>query len=208
MDFQKRRFQLLVFVLGYTSLSFIAGLCRDMAGQTASSQIGKFSIFDCFDGGSGTLVCGVKESVKLYTNNIRTVHAEMARNKAIESAIADALSQGIESKAAAKQAQKAGAKAAKVANKNANRILGPIVSSGFDLIEVMYYEGTVTEGVSRGAGTLFGTYFVGFLGEEKFGKIGYLVGSTLGSWIGGKIGLMTYDVANALHFLLNMGRVE
>ncbi|KAL8264935.1 hypothetical protein R6Q59_023065 [Mikania micrantha] len=206
MDFGKRKFQFLAFVVGYASLSSIAGLCRYKAGTTPS-QTGKFSIFDCFDGGSGTLICGVKESVKLYTNNIRAAHVELARNKAVESSLADALSQGIASKAASKQAQKAGDKAAKVANKNANRILGPIVSSGWDLFEVIYHEGYVTEGVLRGAGTLFGTYVVGFLGEERFGKIGYLVGSTLGSWIGGKIGLMAYDVANGISFLLHLGRM-
>lgn len=179
-----------------------------MAGETTSIQIGKFSIFDCFDGGTVTLIFGVKESVKLYTNNIRTVHVELARNKAIESALADALSQGIESKTAAKQSQKVGSKAAKVANKNANRILGPIVSCGWDLFEVIYYQGYVSEGILRGSGTLFGTYIVGFLGEEKFGKIGYLVGSTLGSWIGGKIGLMACDVVNGMYFLLHMGQMQ
>ncbi|KAI3755051.1 hypothetical protein L1987_54844 [Smallanthus sonchifolius] len=207
MAFQRRRFQFLAFIAGYMFLSYIARSCRNMVGMTPS-QTGKFSIFDCFDGGSGTIVCGVKESIKLYTNNIRTMHVEVARNKAIESSLADALTQGIESKAAAKQAKKAGDKAAKLANKNANRILGPIVSSGWDLFEVVYYEGYVTEGVLRGAGTLFGTYVVGFLGEERFGKLGYLVGSTLGSWIGGKIGLMAYDVANGMHFLLRMGRMQ
>ncbi|XP_071740469.1 uncharacterized protein [Rutidosis leptorrhynchoides] len=185
-----------------------------MVGDTGQSKAGRFSIFDCFDGGTGTIVCGVKESVKLYTNNIKTAHVELIKNKAIESALADALSQGIESKVAAKQAQKAGAKAAKVANKNANRILGPIVSSGWDVFEVIYYQGYVTEGLLRGAGTLFGTYIVGFLGEEKFGRFGYLIGSAVGSWIGGKIGLMAYDVANVMeaqkHFdeFANFGRVS
>ncbi|MFS7919281.1 hypothetical protein Hanom_Chr03g00210891 [Helianthus anomalus] len=107
----------------------------------------------------------------------------------IESSLADTRSQGIESKAAAKQAEKPGDKAAKIANKNANRLLGPIVSSGWDLFEVIYYQGYVTEGALRGAWTLVGTYILGFLGEEKFGRFGYLVVSTLGSWIGGKLGL-------------------
>ncbi|MFS7919263.1 hypothetical protein Hanom_Chr03g00210681 [Helianthus anomalus] len=118
---------------GHIGLS--AGLCRKIVG----SLVGKFSIFDFLYGGSGTLVCVVKESVKLYVNNIRTTHVELARKKAVESSLADARSQGIESKAAAKQAEKAGDKAAKIANKNANRILGPIVSSGWDLFEVIYY---------------------------------------------------------------------
>ncbi|KAK9077009.1 hypothetical protein SSX86_005344 [Deinandra increscens subsp. villosa] len=183
-----------------------AGSCREKVG-TIPSQTKKFSIFDCFDGGSGTLVCAVKESVKLYTTNIKTTHVELARNKVIESSLADALSQGIEHKAATKQAQKDGDKAAKVANKIANRVLGPIVSSSWDLFEVIYYQGYVSEGVLRGSGTLFGTYVFGFLGEERFGRFGYLVGSTLGSWIGGKIGLMAYDVVNGVSFLLRLGRM-
>ncbi|KAM0036370.1 hypothetical protein Hdeb2414_s0014g00425591 [Helianthus debilis subsp. tardiflorus] len=180
------------------------GLYRKIVG----SPVGKFSIFDFLYGGSGTLVCVVNESVKLYVNNIRTTHVELARKKAVESSLGDAHSQGIESKAAAKQAEKGRDKAAKIANKNANRILGPIVSFGWDLFEVIYYQGYVTEGALRGAGTLVGTYILGFLGEEKFGTFGYLVGSTLGSWIGGKIGLMYYEVANGIHFVLRMGRTK
>ncbi|KVH87608.1 uncharacterized protein LOC112503325 [Cynara cardunculus var. scolymus] len=208
MDLKKKRYQFLAFVIGYMFLSHIAGRCRETVGERGSSQTGKFSILDCFDGGSGTVVCGVKESVKYYTNNIRTVHVELARNKAFESSLADALSQGIETKTATKQAKKAGDKAAKIANKNANRILGPIVSSGWDLFEVIYYQGSVTEGSLRSAGTLCGTYMMGFLAEERYGKLGYLIGSQLGSWIGGKIGLMAYDVVNAMHFLLHIGRIE
>ncbi|GJY19057.1 hypothetical protein Tco_0390548 [Tanacetum coccineum] len=113
------------------------------------------------------VACVVKEGVKLYTYNNRSLHVEVARNKAIEASIADAISQGLEAQAAAKQAQKDGAKAAKEATRKAKRIIGPIISSGF----------------------------------------GYLVGSELGSWAGGRIGLMVYDIVNGVHFLLT-GQTE
>lgn len=208
MDFQKKRFQFIAFVVGVIVLSFTAEKCREMVGETGSSQSGKFTIFNCLDGGSGTVACLVKTGVKLYTYNIRTVHVEVARNKAIEASLADAISQGMEPKAAAQQAQKDGAKAAKMATRKAKRIIGPIISSGWDFFEAIYYGGTITEGFLRGTGTLFGTYFVGYLGEERFGRFGYLVGSQFGSWIGGRIGLMVYDVANGVHFLLGFGQLD
>ncbi|GKA14320.1 hypothetical protein Tco_0693966 [Tanacetum coccineum] len=207
MDIQKRRIQLIVFIIGVIILSFTAEKCRLLVGETGSSQSGKFTIFNCLDGGSGTLACVVKEGVKLYTYNIRSLHVEVARNKAIEASIADAISQGLEAQAAAKQAQKDGAKAAKEATRKAKRIIGPIISSGWDFFEAIYYGGTVTEGFLRGTGTLFGTYFIGYLGEERFGRFGYLVGSELGSWAGGRIGLMVYDIVNGVHFLLT-GQTE
>ncbi|XP_076958082.1 uncharacterized protein LOC143633717 [Bidens hawaiensis] len=206
MDFQKKRFQLLGFVIGVIVLSFTAEKCRQLVGETSSSQSGKFTIFNCFDGGSGTAACLVKEGVKLYTYNIRTLHVEVARNKAIEASIADAISQGMEPKASAKKAQQDGAKAAKQATRKAKRIIGPIISSGWDFFEAIYYGGTITEGALRGTGTLFGTYFIGYLGEERFGRFGYLIGSQFGSWIGGRMGLMVYDIVNGVHFLLHFGQ--
>lgn len=208
MDFQKKRIQFLGFIVGVIVLSFTAEKCRELVGETGSSQSGKFTIFNCLDGGSGTLACLVKEGVKLYTYNIRTLHVEVARNKAIEASIADAIAQGMEPKAAAKQAQKDGAKAAKMATRKAKRIIGPIISSGWDFFEAIYYGGTVTEGFLRGTGTLFGTYYVGYLGEERFGRFGYLVGSQFGSWIGGRIGLMVYDIANGVSFVFGFGQLE
>lgn len=208
MDFQKKRFQFIGFIVGVIVLSFAAEKCRQMVGETASSQSGKFTIFNCLDGGSGTLACVVKEGVKLYTYNIRTVHVEAARNKAIETSLADAILQGLEAKAAAQKAQKDGAKAAKLATRKTKRIVGPIISSGWDFFEAIYYGGTITEGFLRGTGTLFGTYGIGYLGEERFGRFGYLVGSQFGSWIGGRIGLMVYDIVNGVHFLLQFGQTE
>ncbi|CAI9277565.1 unnamed protein product [Lactuca saligna] len=105
------------------------------------------------------------------------------RNKVIEASLADAISQGMEAKAAAKQAQKDGAKAAKMAPRKAKRIIGPIISSGWDFFEAIYYGGTVTEGFLKGTGTFSRTYFAG-------------------------IGLMVYDIANGVYLLLGIGQFE
>lgn len=177
-------------------------------GEDASSQSGKFTILNCFDMGSGTVACGVKEGVKLYFYNIRASHVERARNVAIEKALADAISQGLSHIDAAKQAQKEGAKAAKLAKRQAKRIIGPIIAAGWDFFEAIYYGGTVTEGFIRGTGTLFGAYAGGFLGEQRLGRFGYLVGSHLGSWAGGRIGLMVYDVVNGVQLLLQFVQSE
>ncbi|WOH09574.1 hypothetical protein DCAR_0729031 [Daucus carota subsp. sativus] len=176
--------------------------CRQLVGEEASSQSGKFTFLNCFDGSTGTMACAVKEGVKLYVYTIRSSHVERARHKAIEAALVDALSQGLNAKEAAQQAQQEGKKAAKLATRQAKRIIGPIISSGWDFFEAVYYGGTMTEGLLRGTGTLFGTYAVGFLGEQKFGRVGYLLGSHLGSWVGGRVGLMVYDVANGISILL------
>ena len=120
----------------------------------------------------------------------------------MEAALVDALSQGMSSEDAGKQAVKEGAKAAKLATRQAKRIIGPIISSGWDFFEAIYYGGTMTEGFLRGTGTLFGAYVGGFLGEQRLGRFGYLVGSHLGSWVGGRIGLMVYDVVNGVHYML------
>ncbi|CAI9103524.1 OLC1v1002023C1 [Oldenlandia corymbosa var. corymbosa] len=186
--------------------SFAAEKCRELVGKEAASKSGEFTFLNCFDGSSGTLACLVKEGVKLYSYSIRSFHVEGARNKAIEAALADALSQGLDAKAAAKLAQKEGAKAAKLATRKVKRVVGPIISSGWDFFEALYFGGTITEGFLRGTGTLFGTYAVGYVGEERFGRVGYLLGSHLGSWIGGRIGLMVYDVVSGVHVLLQVSQ--
>lgn len=190
------------------SLPFLctAEKCRQLVGEEASSQSGKFTLLNCFDMGSGSLACGVKEGVKLYFYNIRAAHVERARNRAIELAVTEAVSEGLSPSDAAKQAQKAGAKAAKLATRQAKRIIGPIISSGWDFFEAIYYGGTLTEGFLRGAGTLVGTYIGGFQGEQSLGRFGYLVGSHLGSWVGGRIGLMVYDVVNGVHYLIQFAQ--
>ncbi|KAF3963502.1 hypothetical protein CMV_012116 [Castanea mollissima] len=203
-DFQSNRVQVLLTIVGIIALSITAEKCRQLVGEEASSQSGKFTFLNCFDMGSGTVACGVKEGVKLYFYNIRAAHVEKARNIAVENALVDALSQGLAPKDAAKLAQKEGAKAAKLATRKAKRIIGPIISSGWDFFEAIYYGGTMTEGFLRGTGTLFGTYAGGFFGEQRFGRFGYLVGSQLGSWVGGRFGLMVYDVANGVHYWLQL----
>ncbi|KAK2639558.1 hypothetical protein Ddye_027353 [Dipteronia dyeriana] len=205
---QNKRVQLLLFIAGIVVLSITAEKCRHLVGEVGSSQSGQFTILNCFDMGSGTLACAVKEGVKLYFYNIRAAHVERARHKAIETALVDALSQGLLAKDAAKQAQQEGAKAAKLATRQAKRIIGPIISSGWDFFEAIYYGGTLTEGFLRGTGTLFGAYAGGFHGEQRLGRFGYLVGSHLGSWVGGRIGLMVYDVANGVHYLLQFVQSE
>lgn len=208
MDLQRKRVQLSLFIAGIIVLSMTAEKCRQMVGEEASSQSGKFTILNCFDMGSGSMACLVKEGVKLYFYNIRSAHVERARHKAIGTALTDALTQGLDPQAASKQAQKEGAKAAKLASRQAKRIIGPIISSGWDFFEAIYYGGTMTEGVLRGTGTLFGAYSGGFLGEQRLGRFGYLVGSHFGSWVGGRIGLMVYDVINGVHFLLQYTQTE
>lgn len=205
---EKKRVHFLLFLVGIIALSITAEKCRELVGQEAASKSGKFTFLNCFDGSSGTLACLVKEGVKLYFYNVRSLHVERARNQAIETALTDALSQGLAAKDAAKQAQKEGAKAAKLATRQAKRIIGPIISSGWDFFEALYYGGTMTEGFLRGTGTLIGTYSVGFIGEQRFGRFGYLLGSHLGSWVGGRIGLMVYDVVNGVQYLLQFSQSE
>ncbi|XP_047974992.1 uncharacterized protein LOC125217521 [Salvia hispanica] len=204
----KKRVHFLLFVIGVIALSITAEKCRQWVGKEAASKSGQFTFLNCFDGSSGTLACAVKECVKLYFYNIRSHHVENRRNEAIEAALADAVAQGMAAKDAAKVAQKEGAKAAKLATRKAKRIIGPIISSGWDFFEAVYYGGTVTEGFLRGTGTLFGTYYFGFIGEERFGRFGYLVGSHLGSWVGGRIGLMVYDVVNGIHYMMQFQQAD
>jgi len=204
MDIQKRRVQLLVFVSGLVILSMTAEKCRQLVGEETSSKSGKFTLINCFDMGSGTLACAVKEGAKLYVYNLRAAHVEVTRQRAIENALNEALSGGLSVPAATKQAQKEGAKAAKLASRQARRIIGPIMSSGWDFFEALYYGGSIFEGCMRGVGTLFGAYAGGFQGEQRLGRFGYLVGSHLGSWFGGRVGLMFYDVISGVQYLMHI----
>ncbi|CAO2832542.1 unnamed protein product [Amaranthus hypochondriacus] len=210
MDFnlEKKRIQIVLFIVGIIVLSITAEKCRHLVGEEAASKSGQFTFLNCFDMSTGTLACSVKEGVKLYVNNIQTAHVELARSQALENALNDAMSQGLNAKDAAIQAAKEGKKAAKLASRKARRITGPIVSSGWDFFEAIYFGGTMTEGFLRGSGTLVGTYVVGYLGEQRLGRFGYLIGSQIGSWVGGRIGLMVYDVVNGVNFLLQFGQSE
>ncbi|KAJ6974189.1 hypothetical protein NC653_030311 [Populus alba x Populus x berolinensis] len=95
---------------------------------------------------------------------------------------------GMSAQDAAKTAQKEGTKAAKLAKRQAKRIIGPVISSGWDFFEALYYGGTITEGFLRGSGTLVGAY--------------------AWSWVGGRIGLMVYDVVDGVHYLLQFVQGE
>ncbi|KAL5209864.1 hypothetical protein ABZP36_005487 [Zizania latifolia] len=188
---------------------------RELVGKEAASKSGQFTFINCFDMGSGSLACTAKEGIKLYVYNLRTAHMELVRQRAIEKALADAVTEGLTPAEAAKQAQKVGAKAAKAAARQAKRILGPVISSGWDFFEAMYFGGSMTEGFLRGTGTLFGTYVGGFHGLVSMARrgwgswaTGYLAGSHLGSWAGGRIGLMIYDIINGLNYMLQFVKPE
>lgn len=208
LDLQKKRIQLALFVAGLIVLSMTAEKFREIVGEQSSSKSGRFTFLNCFDFGSGTLACGVKEGVKLYVYSIRSTHVENVRQRATELSLDEALQQGLSTSAAAKQAQKAGAKAAKLASRQAKQILGPIISSAWDFFEAIYYEGTLTEGFLRGSGTLFGTYIGGFHGEQRLGRFGYFAGSHLGSWIGGRVGLMFYDIVSGINYMFDFVQYE
>ncbi|KAG0468509.1 hypothetical protein HPP92_017837 [Vanilla planifolia] len=201
---QKRRVQVALFVMGLIGLSMTAEKFRELVGEQSSSKSGKFTLLNCFDMGSGTIACSVKEGVKLYVYSIRSAHVERVRQRAIEAALNEAVQVGLNTNAARKQAQKVGTKAAKLASRKAKRIVGPIISSGWDFFEAIYYGGSITEGFLRGSGTLFGTYIGGYRGEQRLGRLGYLAGSHLGSWVGGRIGLMVYDIVNGINFLFHL----
>ncbi|XP_028795907.1 uncharacterized protein LOC114751402 [Neltuma alba] len=201
MELRQKRVRILLFVVGIILLSKTAGKCRELVGEEGSSQCGKFTIFDCFDMGAGSLGCSVKEAAKLFSYNVETARVLKARDEAVETALFQAASKGMSQKKSSKLAEKHGKKAAKMASREAKRVIGPIMSSGWDFFEAIYYGATMTEGFLRSIGTLFGTYSGGFFGEQCLGRLGYLVGSQIGSWAGGRIGLMVYDVVNAVHFL-------
>ncbi|KAL1208365.1 hypothetical protein V5N11_000803 [Cardamine amara subsp. amara] len=200
MDFRRRRIQFLLYAIGLIALSMTAEKCRELVGQEAASKSGQFTFLNCFDMSSGTVACAVKEGVKLYFYNLRSIHVEKARNIAIEKALHEALVNGMPAKEAAKEVQRAGEKAAKLATRQAKRIIGPIVAAGWDFFEALYFGGTLTEGFLRGSGTMVGAYSGGYVGEQRFGRFGYLVGSHLGNWIGARVGLMVYDVVNGVNF--------
>ncbi|XLS93398.1 hypothetical protein HN51_069406 [Arachis hypogaea] len=137
-------------------------------------------MWNCFDMGYESLACSVKESTKLYFHSLRAAHIEKAKTKQIKFALTDTKSQGMAQSLAEKHAEKEGAKAAKLALQKAQC-------------------GAIREG-----GSLFGSYVGGFFGEQRLGRLGFLMGSQMGSWFGGRIGLILYDTVNATHFLINL----
>ncbi|CAJ1869287.1 unnamed protein product [Sphenostylis stenocarpa] len=208
MSFQKKKVRFLTIVAAIVAFSITAEKFKQLVGENASFHRGKFTILNCFDMNSGTLACSVKEGAKLYFYNIRAARVERARQDTVQSAFVDVMKQGMSKSASMKYAKKEGKKAAKLASRNVKHTLGPLISSGWDFFESVYYGGTVAEGFIRGSGTLFGTYAGGFLGEQRLGRLGYLVGSHMGSWFGGKLGLMLYDVANGMHFLFHSRKLS
>ncbi|XVF57583.1 hypothetical protein PTKIN_Ptkin06aG0217300 [Pterospermum kingtungense] len=208
MDFQITRAHILFFIAGYVLLSNTAEKCRQLVGEETASKSGRFTFLDCFDMHTGTLACALEEGVKLYFYNLKASHVERTRTQAIERALEDSVSQGMPAKVAAQQAQKEGKKAVKLATRRADRVIGPLISCGWDYFDSIYHGASVGEGFLRGMGTLFGTYGGGFVGEQRIGRVGYLVGSHMGNWIGGRIGLMVYDVVHGVHYLLNFVQME
>lgn len=162
-----------------------------------------FSWLDCFDLGLGSLGCLTKEGAKLYTNSFRARLVEDAKRRAHDAAYQAGLLKGLGAQAAAQEAQGAGLKAAKLASRRAKRVTGPLFSAAWDFFEVMHYGGSVVEGAVRAAGTMAGTWLGGFYGEQGLGRLGFFIGSHLGSWAGGRVGLMAYDVVRAVQVLLS-----
>ena len=54
-------------------------------------------------------------------------------------------------------------------------MIGPMIYSGWDFFEVVYYGGSDAEGAIRGSGSLFGSYLDGFFGEQRLSRLGFLV---------------------------------
>eukprot|EP00249_Psilotum_nudum_P005777 c19203_g1_i1 orf=85-780(+) len=202
-NLKKLKGRLLGFVAGIILFSLLAEKSRQLVGEDASSKSGQFTWINCFDMGSGSLACLAKEGVKFYVYNVRAGHVERVRQRAYDVAYSNALNEDLNVKTAVKQAEKAGAKAAKVATRQASRITGPVMAGGWDFFEALYYGGTLMEGTARGLGTLTGTYVGGLEGEKQLGRIGFLIGSHLGSWFGGRVGLMAYDIIDGIRFLMS-----
>lgn len=179
---------------------------RQLVGEESSSRTGKerFSFLNCFDMSYGTLACIVKELVKLYLYYIRAVHVHKVRVSATQKALADNLSRRQNFEEAYKLAQQVGNGTARRASLQAKHIMGPTISSGWDLFETLYVGGSLAEGVVRSIGTFIGAYAGGIIGEGNLGWLGFLVGSHMGSWVGGRIGLMVYDVGNGVQYLLRL----
>lgn len=178
---------------------------REALGVDNLSRTEDLSWQDCLDWGTGSVACAGKQLVKLYTFNIRGSYVEKARQRAYDIALNKGITDGLAINAAREKAAKLGKEAGKLASSKHKRITGPVISGAWDFFEVLYYGGTLVEGLLKGAGTLAGTYVGGGLGEQRLSwpstRIGFLVGSQIGSWLGGEVGLMAYDVCNGARLL-------
>lgn len=178
---------------------------REALGADNLSSTEDLSWEDCLDGGTGSLACAGKQLVKLYSFNRRGSYMEKAKHQAYDIAYHKGITDGLSINAAREKATRLGREARKVAGQNHKRVTGPLISGVWDFFEVLYYGGTFLEGLLKGAGAAAGTYGGGFLGELWLGwpshRIGFLLGSHVGSWLGGEVGLMAYDVCNGARLL-------
>ncbi|KAL1565157.1 hypothetical protein AAHA92_07409 [Salvia divinorum] len=197
--------QLLSAVAGILLLSFTAEKCRDLAGgeHPWRSREERFTFTDCFDMGVGTAACVVKEIVKLYLYYVRAVYVQSVRAEAAQKALSANLAGGKDFAGAASAAREVGEAAAGEAKRHVRHVMGPVLAAGWDFFETLYVGGTAAEAVVRSAGTLAGAYGGGIAGEGRMGWVGFVGGSQVGGWAGGRVGLMVYDVWNGVRLLLH-----
>ncbi|CAI9781064.1 unnamed protein product [Fraxinus pennsylvanica] len=166
------------------------------------SRTERFTFINCFDMRYGTIACIFKEMIKLYLYYVRAVHVQKVRGQVSRKALLDRLSKDQNMDQAVKAACEEGKAAAKRASRQAKHVMGPIVASGWDLFETLYVGGSLVEGLVRSGGTFLGAFAGGLVGEGKIGWLGFVLGSQMGSWTGGRIALMAYDVGIGLQYLL------
>lgn len=171
--------------------------------HSSRSRTERFTFINCFDTRYGTIACIFKEMIKLYLYYVRAVHAENVRGQVFEKALLDKFSKGQNMDQAMTGAREEGNAAAKRASRQAKHVMGPIVASGWDLFETLYVGGSLAEGLVRSGGTFIGAFAGGLAGEGKIGWLGSVMGSQMGSWTGGRIALMAYDVGIGLQYLLH-----
>ncbi|CAK9152903.1 unnamed protein product [Ilex paraguariensis] len=204
------RAQLLFMTAGIIVLSLAAEKCRQLVGKESASKswTERFALVECFDMGYGTVACLIKQFVKLYFYYMRAVNVHKIRVQATDVALKKELSQGHSYADAMKRARQQGKDTAKQASKQAKFIMGPVISSGWDLFETLYVGGTLAEAITRSIGTFFGAYIGGIIGDGKLRWMGHIVGSLFGSWVGGRVGLMAYDIGKGGEYLLHVAHKE
>jgi hypothetical protein len=189
------------FIIAFCLLHLGAKEARRQLGDEIASKTGKDDFGDCLDLGFGSLTCAVKQGSKMYTNNFRASIVEHSKQRAYHAALQAAITDGLGMSEAARKAQQIADAAAKVKSQQARRIIGPLFAAVWDGLEVMYYGGSFAEVSMRATGTLCGTWWGGVVGENRLGRVGYLIGTQVGSWAGSRIALMTYDIAKAIQLI-------
>ncbi|CAM6067663.1 unnamed protein product [Sphagnum tenellum] len=114
-----------------------------------------------------------------------------------------ALAQGMARKEAERHSQKLAQAAGKEKSCQARRISGPLFAAVWDTFEVLYYGGSFLEASMQASGTLCGTWLGALEGEKRMGRVGYLVGGQIGSWVGSRLALMVYDIGKAGQLLVS-----